>query len=36
MIGIPLHNDTSTNQLNIDGFNNKFYVWSLNWVDVIF
>jgi hypothetical protein len=27
-IGIFLDNDTTTNQLHIDGFNNLFYVWN--------
>ncbi len=30
IIGVLLHNETTTNQLHIYGFNNLFYVWSSN------
>jgi hypothetical protein len=29
-----LHNDTTINQLHIDGFYNLFYVWSSNYPHV--
>jgi len=35
IIGVLLHNDTTTNQLHIDEFNKLFYVWSSNQLHVM-